>query len=127
MRKSSHICFLENCVTESVVPKGLKLQLQVQVGENMLLQNRVDEILRKTSMEITRVVSDEHYLQLQESKPKMTVLKDKLRKFTKDKGEFNTITHNIFTKTETKKNKIVVRQTKKLNRLTDTRDCYIVS
>ena len=36
--------------------------------------------------------------------------------------------HNIFTKTETKKNKIVDRQTiKNLNRLTDTRDCYIVS
>ena len=127
MRKSSHIRFLENCVTESVIPKGLKLQLQVQVGENTRLQNRVDEILQKTSMEITRVVSDEHYLQLQESKQKMTVLEDKLRKFTKDEGEFNTITHNIFTKTETKKNKIVDRQTKKLNRLTDTRDCYIVS
>ena len=59
----------------------------------------------------------------------MTLLIDKLRKFTKDEGEFNTITHNIFTKTETKKNKIVDRLTKKLNRLTDTRDCdcYIVS
>ena len=39
-------------------------------------------------MEITRVVSDEHNLQLQESKPKMTLLKDKLRKFTKDEVEF---------------------------------------
>ena len=127
MRKSSNIRFLKNCVTESVMPKGLKLQLQVQVVENMHLQKRVDEILRKTLMEITRVVSDEHYLQLQESKPKMTLLKDKLGKFTKDKGEFNNITHNIFSKTEAKKNKIVHRQTKNLNRLTDTRDCYILS
>ena len=93
----------------------------------MRLHKRVDEILRKTSIEITRVVSDEHYLQLQISKPKMTLLEDKLRKFTKDEGEFNTITHNIFTKSETKKNEIIDRLTKKLNRLADTRDCYIVS
>ena len=114
MKKSQHIRFLENCVTESVVPKGLKLKLQLQDGENMRLQKKIDEILRKNSMEITRVVSDEHYLQLQESKPKMTVLADKLRKFTKDEGEFNIITHNIFTKTDTKKNKIVDRQNQKL-------------
>ena len=48
-------------------------------------------------MEITRLVSDEHYQQLQESKPMMAVLEDKLRKYTKDEGEFNIITHNIFT------------------------------
>ena len=76
-------------------------------------------------MEITRVVSDKHYRQLQESKPKMTELENKLRQFSKDEGEFNTITHNIFTKTESKKNKIVDKQNKKLNKLTDTRDCYI--
>ena len=58
-------------------------------------------------------MSDGHYLQLQESKPKMTVLEDKLRKFIKDEGEFDAITHNIFTKTEKKKNKIVDKQTKK--------------
>ena len=96
MRKSTHIRFLENCVSENVIPKGLKLQLQVQVGENSRLQNAVDDILRKTSMEITRVVSDEHYRQLQESKPKMTELENKLRQFTKDEGELNTITHNIW-------------------------------
>ena len=46
-------------------------------------------------MEITRLVSDEHYQQLQESKPKMTVLEDKLRKVTKDEGEFNIITISL--------------------------------
>ena len=125
MRKSTYIRFLENCVSENAIPKGLKLQLQVQVGENSRLQNAVDDILRKTSMEITRVVSDEHYRQLQKSKPKMTELENKLRQFTKDEGEFNTITHKIFTKTESKKNKIVDKQNKKLNKLTDTKDCYI--
>lgn len=124
MRKSTHIRFLENCITESVVPKGLKLELRVQVGENTRLQNVVDRILRKTSMEITRIVSDEHYLQLQESKPKMTELENKVRKMTSNEGEFNIITHNIFTKTEAKKNKIVDKQTKKLSKLTETRDCY---
>ena len=118
MRKSTHIRFLENCITESVVPKGLKLELRVQVGENTRLQNVVDRILRKTSMEITRIESDEHYLQLQESKPKMTELENKVRKMTSNEGEFNIITHNIFTKTEAKKNKIVDKQTKKLSKLT---------
>ena len=70
----------------------------MQVGENTRLQKTVDDILRKTSMEITLVVSDDHYIQLQESKPKMTVLEDKLRKLTKDQGEFDAITHNVFTK-----------------------------
>lgn len=125
MRKSTHIRFLENCATESVVPKGLNLELKVQVGENSRLQKIVDGILRKTSMEITRIVSEEHYLQLQESKSKMTELENKLRKVTSNEGEFNTITHNIFTKTESKKNKIVDKQNKKLSKLTDSRDCYI--
>ena len=65
-------------------------------------------------MEITRLVLDEHYQQLQESKPMMAVLEDKLRKYTKDEGEFNIITHNIFTKTEAKKNKIIDKQAKNL-------------
>lgn len=125
MRKSTHIRFLENCTSESVSPNGLKLELQVQVGENSRLQKIVDGILKKTSLEITRVVSEEHYLQLQESKPKMAELEDKLRKTVKDEGEFNTITHSIFNKTETKKNKIIDKQAKKLSKLTDSRDCYI--
>ena len=70
----------------------------MQVGENTRLQKTVDDILRKTSMEITWVVSDDHHIQLQESKPKMTVLEDKLRKFCKDEGEFDAITHNVYTK-----------------------------
>ena len=85
----------------------------------MRLQKRVDEILRKTSMEITRVVSAEHYLQLQESKPSMTVLEDKLRKFTKDEGEFRVQYHysQYLFKTETKKNKIGDRQTIKTQQI----------
>ena len=57
----------------------------------MRLQKTVDDTLRKISMKTTRVVSDEHYLQLQESKPKMTVLEDELRMFIKDEDEFNAI------------------------------------
>ena len=85
----------------------------MQVGENTRLQKTVDDILRKTSIEITWVVSDDHYIQLQESKPKMTVLEDKLRKFTKDEGEFDAITHKCLYKNLKQKNKIVDKQKKK--------------
>ena len=75
------------------------LHSQVQAGEDTRLQKTMDAIVRKTSMDVTLVVlSGEHYLQLQVSKPKMNVLEDNLRNLTEDKDEFTTITHNSFTK-----------------------------
>lgn len=126
MRKSTHMRFLENCIAENVVPNGLKIKLQVQVGENGRLQKIVDRILLKTSMEITRLVSEEHYQQLQESKPKMIELENELRSKLNNNGEMNRISQEIFNKTELKKNTIVANQNKKIKQLTDKRDCYII-
>lgn len=123
MRKSTHMNFLENCVSEGVSPKGLKLTLKVQVGTNQdELQSAVDRILAKTSLEITKLVAEEHYRKLQESKPKMNELEDKLRSILKDEGQMNNISHEVFLKTETKKNSIVERQRKKLETLLEERD-----
>lgn len=77
MRKSTHSQFLENWVSDSVVPKGLKTAIKSAREENPRLQKVMGKILRKTSIETTGIASDEHYLQLQESKPKMTELKEK--------------------------------------------------
>ncbi|KAH3696836.1 hypothetical protein DPMN_084316 [Dreissena polymorpha] len=103
MRKSTHIQFLENCIDENVVPYELMLKLQVEVGENGRLQELVDRILYKTSMEIARLVRDEHYVQLQESKGSMKHLELLLKEKMKDEGEINIINASIFEKTDNKK------------------------
>lgn len=121
MRKSTHIRFLENCIAEQIIPKGLKLKLKVHVGVNTRLQETVDRILEKTSLEICNLVKEEHSLQLHESKGKMIELENKLRKVTSDEGNFNEVTAEIFTVTEEKKNKIIDRQQKKLQSLLTAR------
>jgi len=122
MRKSTHIQFLENCIDENVVPYGLMLKLQVQVGENGRLQESVDRILYKTSMEIARLVRDEHYVQLQEFKGSMKHLELLLKEKIKDEGEINIINASIFEKTDNKKNQIIDKQNKKLKKLIDARN-----
>ena len=123
MRKSTHMRFLENCISENVVPTGLKLKLQVQVGkDNNDLQTAVNRVLEKTSLEITRLIAEDHYRQLQKSKSKMAELEKSLSTIVKDEGEINIISHEIFTNTENKKNLIVERQNKKLKRLIEVRD-----
>ena len=126
MRKSTHIRFLENCIAEPVVPKGLRMNLEVQVGANDRLQKAVNSVLEKTSLEICRLVKEEHMMQPQESKGKMAGLENKLRSDLSDEGKFNELMADIFTATENKKNKIIVRQNSKLEKLQCARDIIIV-
>jgi hypothetical protein len=114
MRKATHIQFLENCVAEALVPKGLRLNLQVEVGNNNRLQNIIDRVLEKTSLEICRMIKEEHVAQLHESKHKMMELENKLRSHLSNEGQFNEITAGIFKTTEDKKNTIEARQKKKI-------------
>ena len=126
MKKATHTHFLENCIAEGVVPNGLRLKLQVQVGNNHRLQEGVDKILEKTSMEITRLVAEENYHQLQESKSKMKELEEKLKHTVHDEGKLNIISQDIFGKTENKKNLMIEKQNKKLEKLKDARDCFVI-
>lgn len=126
MRKSTHIRFLENCVAESVVPKGLRLNLQIQVGENSRLQEAVDRMLKKTSLQICYMIKEEHTTQLHESRGTMAELENKLKSDLSDKGKFNDIAADIFKSTEEKKNKIIDRQEKKLKSLLNERDGDVI-
>ena len=54
MRKTTHIRFLENCLAENMIPKGLMLEKQIMVGGNSNLQDTVDKALKKFSLELVR-------------------------------------------------------------------------
>ena len=126
MRKATHIRCLENCLAENVIPKGLRLEKQMMVGGNSNLQETVDKALQKFSLELVRLVCDDHSHQLNESKGKMLELEGDLKKHLNDERKFNNISSEIFSKTETNKNKIVEKQQKKLEKLINARGCYIV-
>lgn len=125
MRKATHIQFLENCLAQNVIPKGLLLEKKVMVGENSNLQDTVDRALQKFSLELIRLACEDHSKQLNDSKGVMLELEDDLKKHLDDEGKFNEISGQIFSKTEQKKNKIVEKQKKKLEKLVDARDCFI--
>ena len=61
MRHSMHTRFLENCLSESLIPKGMQVNLKIHIGEDSAeIQTVVNKMLEKTLLEITRVVRDEH-------------------------------------------------------------------
>ena len=125
MRKATHIRFLENCLEANVVPRGLLVEKKVMVGENSNLQETVDRALQKFSLELLRLVSQDHSRQLHESKGQMLQIEEDLKKHLNDESKFNEISGQIFSKIEQKKNKIVQKQQKKLEKLIDARDCCI--
>ena len=122
MRKATHIRFLENCMEENVVPKGLMLEKKIMVGERSNLQEIVDRALLKFSMEIMRLVNEEHYRQLHNSKGDMLQIEADLKRELNDEAKFNEISGEIFSKIEHTKNAIVEKQQKKLANLIDKRD-----
>ena len=83
---------------------------------NSNLQETVDKALQKFSLELVRLVCDDHFRQLNESKGKMLELEGDLKKHLYDEHKFNNICSEIFSKTETNKNKIVEKQQKKLEK-----------
>lgn len=62
----------QNYVAESLVPKGIKLNLQVQFSNNNMLKQVIDRDLERPSFEICHMVKEEHVAQLHESKNKLT-------------------------------------------------------
>lgn len=126
MRKSTHVRFLESCLEDNLIPKGLQLHLKVQVGDNTRLQEAVNRVLDKTSLEICRLVKEEHMMQLNESKPKLIELETTLKGILKDEGKFNEITSEVFKVTEARKNDIIQNQQKKLSALKRKNDPEII-
>ena len=57
MRHSMHTRFLDNCLSESLIPKGMQVNLIIHIGEESNeIQGVVNKMLEKTLLEITRVV-----------------------------------------------------------------------
>ena len=58
IRHSRHTRFLENCLSESLIPKGMQINLKIHIGEDsdgiQIVVKK--ENLEKTLLEITRVV-----------------------------------------------------------------------
>ena len=56
---SMHTRFLENSMSESLIPKGMQVNLKIHIGEDSdEIQTVVNKMLKKTMLEITRVVRD---------------------------------------------------------------------
>ena len=80
-----HTRFLENCLSESFVPKVMQVNLKIHIGEDSdEIQTVVNKMLERTLLEITRVVRNEHQKQLVDSKPKVKELEKLLREKVKD-------------------------------------------
>ena len=123
MRHSMHTRFLNNYLSESLIPKGMQLNLKFHVGEDSdEIQGVVDKILEKTLLEITRVLRDENQRRLVNSKPKIKELEKQLSEKVKDRGKISDIHAHIFQITEQKKNQILEKQNKKLSHLRTDRN-----
>lgn len=85
----------------------------------------MDRLLEKTSLEVCRLIKEEHTAQLHESKGKMAALEANLKTSLQDDGKFNEIAAKIFDTTEKKKNKIISKQTKKLEALQNRRNISV--
>ena len=70
MRHSMHTRFLDNSLSESLILKGMQVNLKIHFGEDSNeIHKVVNKMLEKTLLEIIRVVRDEHQRRLDDSKP----------------------------------------------------------
>lgn len=61
MKSCLHAQFLKDCLSENVIPKGLRLKLKVNTGSDSdELQSSIDGLLRRVSSEICEQIRDEH-------------------------------------------------------------------
>ncbi|KAL4227445.1 hypothetical protein ACF0H5_012889 [Mactra antiquata] len=62
MRCGMHVRFLEECLSSGIVPKGLQLNLRVNIGKDSNeLQSSIDRLLNKVSLEICEKNKDEQH------------------------------------------------------------------
>ena len=114
---------LVNCLSESLIPKGMQVNLKIHIGEDSNeIQGVVNKMLEKTLLEITRVVRDEHQRRLVDYKPKMKELEKQLSQKVNGRDKISDIDAKIFQITEVKKNEILGKQNKKLSRLRTDRN-----
>ena len=63
MKSVLHVKFLEDCLSDELIPKGLEIKVKVSIRndpEDMELQSSVDKLLKKTSLHIMNIVKEGH-------------------------------------------------------------------
>lgn len=117
MKSCLHAQFLEECLTENVIPKGLQLKLKVNTGSDSgELQNSIDGLLRRVSAEICEQVRDEHLRKSETYGKEMEQIRNELMK-SMDPQELFSTDEKISQLTEEKKEVLKQGHKKKLNYL----------
>ena len=105
MKSVLHTKFLEECLSEELVPKWLQLKLKVGVGndpEDQELQVYINKLLIKTSLHVLNLIREGHMRKIRVLANSREVRR-KFKERMSDKQLFDTETF-IFKKTEEKKN-----------------------
>ena len=83
MKSALHAKFLEDCLAEEIVPKGLKIKLKVTVGndpEDIQLQASVDRLLEKTSLHVVTIIKEGHMRKMRNLDYSIEEVRGKLKK-----------------------------------------------
>lgn len=123
MKSVLHVKFLEDCLSDELVPKGLAIKLNVSVGndqEDKAIQASVNKLLEKTSLHIMSIVKEGHMRKVRTIGDSIENVRGTLRKNMSDKQVFD-LDSDVFQKTEEKKNKMVENHKKKLSYLKQRR------
>lgn len=117
MKSALHAQFLENCRAENIIPKGLQLRLKVNVGNNSSeLQDSVDRLLRKVSMEICERIRDDHLRRSTEYGCLLEEVRNELKNKMSNADMFD-LDCEINKQTETKREKLAAMHEQKIRHM----------
>ena len=123
VKSALHAKFLEDCLAEEIVPKGLEIKLKVSVGndpEDIQLQASVDRLLEKTSLHVVNIIKEGHMRKMQNLGNAIEEVRGKLKKKMSNEQLFD-MDSEVFKKTEEKKNVMTETHKKKLSYLKQRR------
>ena len=117
MRSQLHARFLEECCAESIVPKGLKLKLTINVGNTSQgLQASINRLLDKVSIDICGRIKEEHIKKAVQLSEEIETIRSGLSdSLTSD--QIAELDSEIYTRTTQKQGKIIEQHKKKLAHL----------
>lgn len=118
MKNGLHARFLENCLEDNIVPKGLRLSLKVHIGndvESRKFQESIDSLLEKVSLEVCERLKEEHQRRMLKLGKDLEEHRTELKSLIK--GNIGIFDEELYKKTESKKDGILPSQLKKLENL----------
>jgi hypothetical protein len=115
MKGILHVKFLQNCRAEDVIPKGLLLKLKLTVGgTSNKLQEKVDSLLHRVSVEVCEMIKEDHMRRSNELTSEMEKLRADLEKDL-DNEQLDNLDKEISDSIEKSRTTIEKRHAKKLN------------